>query len=50
MGREGPGWGLAVKPLLTPELGSEIRKAGLWEGSWVCSKGVAGLGRTWQEA
>lgn len=38
------------KPLLPPELGSEVRGAGLWEDGWACGVGVAGLGRTRQEA
>lgn len=33
--------GACRKPLLTPELGSDIRKAGLWEDGWVCGVGVA---------
>lgn len=35
--------GLAIKPLLIPELGSEIRKAGMWADGLVCSTEVAGL-------
>lgn len=41
--------GLAIKPLLIPELGSEITKAGLWADGLVCSTEVAGLGRAWAE-
>lgn len=46
-GGEGPGWGPAVKPLLIPELGSEIRTAALWADGLACSAGVAGLGKAW---
>lgn len=56
MGRKGPGWGPAVKPLLIPELGNEIRKAGLWEdgrgwqglaGGMALALGSRGGQRTW---
>lgn len=39
-GREGPDWSPAVKPLLIPELGSEIRTAALWADGLVCETGA----------